>query len=51
MGCAAIAIGTAASLSVPLYTAFCIVLAANLSLSLLIFLGRNLRCRRPAAYY
>ena len=37
MGCAAIAIGIAASLSVPVYTAFCIVLAANLGLSLLAF--------------
>ena len=37
MGCAAIAIGIAASLSVPLYTAFCSVLAANLGLSLLAF--------------
>lgn len=39
MGCAAIAIGIAASLSVPVYTAFCIVLAANLGLSLLAFWG------------
>jgi MFS transporter, DHA1 family, multidrug resistance protein len=37
MGCAAIAIGIAASLSVPLYVAFCMVLAANLGLSLLVF--------------
>jgi MFS transporter, DHA1 family, multidrug resistance protein len=39
MGCAAVAIGIAASLSVPLYTAFCTVLAANLALSLLAFWG------------
>ncbi len=38
MGCAAIAIGIAASLSIPVYAAFCIVLAANLGLSLLAFL-------------
>ena len=37
MGCAAIAIGIAASLPVPVYAAFCIVLAANLGLSLLVF--------------
>ena len=37
MGCAAIAIGIAASLSVPPYTAFCIVLAANLGFALLAF--------------
>ena len=39
MGCAAIAIGIAAALPVPLYTAFCIVLAANLGFSLLVFWG------------
>ncbi len=39
MGCAAIAIGVVASLSAPLYTAFCAVLAANLGLSLLAFWG------------
>ncbi len=39
MGCAAIAIGIAASLPVPLYSAFCIVLAANLSIALLAFLA------------
>ena len=39
MGCAAIAIGIAASLPVPLYTAFCMVLAANLSIALLAFLA------------
>lgn len=38
MGCAAIAIGIAASLSVPLYSAFCIVLAANMGFALLAFL-------------
>ena len=39
MGCAAVAIGIAAALPYPLYTAFCIVLAANLSLSFLAFWG------------
>jgi MFS transporter, DHA1 family, multidrug resistance protein len=39
MGCAAIAIGVAASLPVSPYRAFCIVLAANLGLSLLVFWG------------
>ena len=39
MGCAAIAIGIAAALPVPLYAAFCIVLAANLGFSLLVFWG------------
>ena len=39
MGCAAAAIGIAAALPVPLYTAFCIVLTANLGLSLLVFWG------------
>ena len=39
MGCAAIAIGIAASLTVPIYTAFCIVLTANLVLSLVSFWG------------
>jgi DHA1 family bicyclomycin/chloramphenicol resistance-like MFS transporter len=38
MGCAAIAIGVAALLSVPLYTAFCVVLVVNMGLSLLVFL-------------
>ncbi len=37
MGCAAIAIGIAAALPFPLYLAFCIVLAANLSIALLAF--------------
>ena len=39
MGCAAIAIGLAAALPMPLYTAFCLVLAANMGLSLLAFWG------------
>ena len=39
MGCAALAIGIAGSLPVPLYTAFCIVLAASLGFSLLAFWG------------
>ena len=39
MGCAAIAIGIAAFLSVPVYGAFCMVLAANLGLALLVFWG------------
>jgi MFS transporter, DHA1 family, multidrug resistance protein len=39
MGCAAIAIGVAASLPMPLYWAFCTVLAANLGLSLWVFWG------------
>ncbi len=37
MGCAAIAIAIAAALPVPSYWAFCIVLAVNLSLSLVVF--------------
>jgi DHA1 family bicyclomycin/chloramphenicol resistance-like MFS transporter len=37
MGCAAVAIGIVAALPVSLYTAFCIVLAINLCLSLLVF--------------
>lgn len=37
MSCAAIAIAIAASLSIPLYTSFCIVMTANLGLSLLAF--------------
>lgn len=37
MGCAAVAIAVAASLSVPIYAAFCIVLTANLGFSLLAF--------------
>ncbi len=43
MGCAAIAIGVATSLQIPLYSAFCIVLAANLALSLLAFWGAGRR--------
>jgi MFS transporter, DHA1 family, multidrug resistance protein len=39
MGCAAIAIGIAASLSAPPYEAFRMVLVANLGLSLLVFWG------------
>ena len=39
MGCAAAAIGIALALPVPLYTGFCIVLAVNLSMSLLVFWG------------
>jgi DHA1 family bicyclomycin/chloramphenicol resistance-like MFS transporter len=39
MGCAAIAIGIAASLTFSIYTAFCIVLTANLALSLVAFWG------------
>lgn len=37
MGCAAVAIGIVAALPVSLYMAFCIVLAINLCLSLLVF--------------
>lgn len=37
MGCAAIAIGIAASIMVPVYVAFCFVLTANLALSLVTF--------------
>jgi MFS transporter, DHA1 family, multidrug resistance protein len=37
MGCAAVAIGVVAALPVSLYMAFCIVLAINLCLSLLVF--------------
>jgi DHA1 family bicyclomycin/chloramphenicol resistance-like MFS transporter len=40
---AAIAIGIAASLPVPVYTAFCIVLTANLALALVSFLGAQPR--------
>lgn len=43
MSCAAIAIAVAASLSVSVYGAFCIVLTANLGLSLLAFLGAATR--------
>ncbi|MFT0182782.1 hypothetical protein ACMSIO_20395 [Pseudomonas benzopyrenica] len=35
MGCAALAIGIASALAMPVYLAFCIVLAASLALSLL----------------
>lgn len=37
MSCAALAIGIASALAVPAYLAFCIVLAASLALSLLVF--------------
>ncbi|QWF62828.1 multidrug effflux MFS transporter [Ralstonia solanacearum] len=37
MGCAALAIGIASALAMPVYLAFCIVLAAGLALSLLAF--------------
>jgi MFS transporter, DHA1 family, multidrug resistance protein len=43
MGCAALAIAVAAALTVPAYLAFCLVLAANLALSLLVFRGAAAR--------
>ncbi len=39
MGCAALATGLAAWLSMPLYTAFCIVLITNMGVSLIAFWG------------
>ena len=39
MGCAALTIGVASALAMPAYLAFCIVLAASLALSLLVFRG------------
>lgn len=45
MGCAALAIGVAAVLPVPAYTAFCTVLAASLGLSLLTFWGSVIDAR------
>ncbi|RYF60475.1 MAG: Bcr/CflA family efflux MFS transporter [Comamonadaceae bacterium] len=39
MGCAAVAIAITSALTIPAYLAFCVVLAANLALSLLAFRG------------